>query len=215
MVDTNALIRFFGTPKDMKAELQKRNERTLSTGDVKSRMVTVREQLTLLDRDVAELYGVKTREVNQAVRNNPEKFPEGYVFRLNDAEFSDWRSKILTSDLPQETKDSVRKGLRYAPYAFTERGLYMLATILKGELATKTTIAIIETYAKVRGLKRELVELHNEKDRKKQTEKINHFGETLADIVMPDLGTVETESSLEINFFIGKIKHTVRRIKKQ
>ena len=90
----------------MKTELQKRNERTLSTGDVKSRMVTVREQLTLLDRDVAELYGVKTREVNQAVRNNPEKFPEGYVFRLNDAEFSDWRSKILTSDLPQETKDS-------------------------------------------------------------------------------------------------------------
>ena len=85
----------------MKTELQKRNEMTLSTGDVKSRMVTVREQLTLLDRDVAELYGVKTREVNQAVRNNPAKFPEGYVFQLNDAEFSDWRSKILTSDLPQ------------------------------------------------------------------------------------------------------------------
>ena len=129
MVDTNALIRFFGTPKDMKAELQKRNERTLSTGDVKSRMVTVREQLTLLDRDVADLYGVKTREVNQAVRNNPAKFPKGYVFQLNDAEFADWRSKILTSDLPQETKDSIRKGLRYAPYAFTERGLYLLATI--------------------------------------------------------------------------------------
>ena len=169
----------------------------------------------MLDRDVAELYGVKTREVNQAVRNNPAKFPEGYVFQLNDAEFSDWRSKILTSDLPQKAKDGIRKGLRYAPYAFTERGLYMLATILKGELATKTTIAIIETYAKVRGLKRELVELHNEKDHKKQTDKINHFGETLADIVMPDLDTVETESSLEINFFIGKIKHTVRRIKKQ
>ena len=83
---------------------------------------------------------------------------------------------------------------------------------VKGELATKTTIAIIETYAKVRGLKRELVELHNEKDRKKQTEKINHFGETLVDIVMPDLDTVETESSLEINFFIGKIRHVLLRI---
>ena len=90
----------------------------------------------------------------------------------------------------------------------------MLATILKGELATKTTIAIIETYAKVRELKRELVELHSEKDRKKQTEKIHHFGETLADIVMPDLDTVETESSREINFLVGKIKHTMRLIKK-
>ena len=106
----------------MKTELQRQNEKTLSAGDVKSRMVTVREQLTLLDRDVAELYGVKTREVNQAVRNNPAKFPKGYVFQLNDAEFADWRSKILTSDLPQEKKDSIRKGLRYAPYAFTERG---------------------------------------------------------------------------------------------
>ena len=90
----------------------------------------------------------------------------------------------------------------------------MLATILKGELATKTTIAIIETYAKVRELKRELVELHSEKDRKKQTEKIHHFSETLDDIVMPDLDTVETESSREINFLVGKIKHTVRLIKK-
>ncbi len=195
-------------------ELQKRSKRTLSISDVRARMVTVCGQLTLLDRDVAELYGVKTREVNQAVHNNPTKFPEGYVLQLDDAEFADWRSKILTSDLPQGKKDCIRKGIRYAPFAFTERGLYMLATILKGELATKTTIAIIETYAKVREMKRELVELHSEKDRKKQTEKIHHFGETLADIVMPDLDTVETESSREINFLVGKIKHTVRRIKK-
>ena len=62
---------------------------------------------------------------------------------------------------------------------------------------------------------RELVELHNEKDHKRQAEKMHHFGESLADIVMPDLDTVETESSLELNFFIGKIKHTVRRIKRQ
>ncbi len=90
----------------------------------------------------------------------------------------------------------------------------MLATILKSQQAIATTFAIIETFAKVHGLKHELVELHKENDKRQQAEKLRHFGKTLADIVMPDLDTVETESSLELNFFIGKIKHTVKRIKK-
>ena len=100
------------------------------------------------------------------------------------------------------------------PRAFTEKGLYMLATILKSERATAVTIAIIETFAKVRELKRELVELHKETDKAEQEKKMNHFGEVLTDIVMPDLETSETESSLEINFIIGKIKHTVKRVRK-
>ena len=90
----------------------------------------------------------------------------------------------------------------------------MLATILKSERATAVTIAIIETFAKVRELKRELVELHKETDKAEQEKKMNHFGEVLTDIVMPDLETSETESSLEINFIIGKIKHTVKRVRK-
>lgn len=90
----------------------------------------------------------------------------------------------------------------------------MLATILKSDQATAVTFAIIETFAKVRTLKRELVELHKETDRNKQKDKMRHFGEVLSDIVMPDLETSETESTLELNFFIGKIKHTVKRVKK-
>ena len=90
----------------------------------------------------------------------------------------------------------------------------MLATILKSERATAVTIAIIETFAKVRELKRELVELHKETDKAVQEKKMHHFGEVLTDIVMPDLETSETESSLEINFIIGKIKHTVKRVRK-
>ena len=62
---------------------------------VKSRMLSVRGQMTLLDRDVAEIYGVQTKEINQAVRNNPDKFPEGFLIQLNSEEFSDWKSKIL------------------------------------------------------------------------------------------------------------------------
>jgi len=90
----------------------------------------------------------------------------------------------------------------------------MLATILKGEQARNMTFAIIETFVKVRELKRELLDLHKETDKAKQQTKIQHFGEVLTDIVMPDLQTSETESSLEINFLIGKIKHTVKRVRK-
>lgn len=90
----------------------------------------------------------------------------------------------------------------------------MLATILKSPTAVRTTLAIINTYAQVRGLKRELVEMHKETNAGKRSAMMRHFGETLTDIVMPDLDTVETESSLELNFFIGKIKHTVRRVKR-
>ena len=181
---------------------------------VKSRMLIVRDQPVLLDRDVAALYGVQTKEINQAVRNNPDKFPEGFLLQLNNDEFSDWKSKILTSNLSPAEKNAIKMGVRRAPKAFTERGLYMLATVLKGELATKATLAIVNTYAQVRSVKRELLELHKEGDKKKKHALMQHFGETLTDIVMRDPDEVETESSLELNFFIGKIKHTVRKIKK-
>ena len=181
---------------------------------VKSRLLVLRGEEVLLDRDVAFLYGVQTREINQAIRNNPGKFPEGYTFQLSAVEFHDWKSKILISNLSDDERASIKMGMRRAPMALTERGLYMLATILKGEVATRATLAIIETYAQVRGIKRELVALHKETDAKKREGMMKHFGEAVADIVMPELDTVETESTLELNFFIGKLKHTVRRIKK-
>ena len=90
----------------------------------------------------------------------------------------------------------------------------MLATILKSKRAQDVTFAIIETFDKVRYLKREIMELHKETDIEKQTTKMQKFGEVISDIVMPDLETSETESTLELIFFIGKIKHTVMRVKK-
>ena len=173
---------------------------------VKSRMLQVRNQQVLLDRDVAALYGVETRVINQAVKNNPEKFPDGYVVEISSDEFATLRSKFLTANISSKS--------RALPKVFTEKGLYMLATILKGEQAVRTTLAIIETYAEVRAMKRELLALHTETDAKKRKLMIQHFGEALTDIVMPDLTTAETESSMEINFLIGKLKHTVRRVRK-
>ena len=128
------------------------------------------------------------------------------MFVLTTDELSDLRSKIST------TKISAKS--RVAPKVFTEKGLYMLATILKSKRAQDVTFAIIETFAKVRYLKREIVDLHKETDIEKQTTKMQKFGEVISDIVMPDLETSETESTLELNFFIGKIKHTVKRVKK-
>lgn len=183
----------------------------LDIQEVESKIIEVRGSQVLLDKDVASLYDVQTREINQAVRNNPEKFPEGYVFELNEEESALLRSKILTL----EHNTGKGRHTKYNYKAFSEKGLYMLATILKGKKATAATIAIIETFAKVRSLKRELVELHKEQDKKVQESKIKHFGDVLTDIVMPDLQTQETESSLEINFLIGKIKHTVKRVRKE
>ena len=179
--------------------------------EVEDRIMVIRGQQILLDRDVAVLYGVKTREVNQAVRNNPLKFPEGYVLELSNDESSVLRSKLLTL----EHSDGKGRYSKYNFKAFTEKGLYMLATILKSPMAATASIAIVETFVKVRSLKRELVELHNETDKEKQKSRMHHFGEVLTDIVMPDLQTNETESSLELNFLIGKIKHTVKRVRKE
>ena len=177
---------------------------------VQSRMVMLRNEPVLLAQDVASLYGVEPREVGQAIRNNPAKFPEGYVLSLTKDEIESLKSKFLTLETGNGRGLYSKRGYK----ALTERGLYMLATILKSPAAAKATLAIIETYAQVRGVKRELAAMHKEKDAKKRLGMMKHFGETVADLVMPDLDTVETESTLELNFFIGKIKHTVRKIKK-
>ena len=191
------------------SDIVKKDETTLPVlmEQVEDKIAVIRNVDVIADADVAALYGVETREINQAVRNNRDKFPTSYMFDLNNSELNDLRSKILTTNVSSKSRSTTK--------VFTERGLYMLATILKGETAKNMTFAIIETFAKVRELKRELLEFHQEKDKEKQASKMQHFGEVLTDIVMPDLQTSETESSLEINFFIGKIKHTVKRVRKE
>ena len=175
--------------------------------EVENKIAVIRQVQVIADADVAALYGVETKRVNEAVRNNPDKFPPHYMFELTKSELHDLRSKISTTKVSTKSRNATK--------VFTERGLYMLATILRSERATAVTFAIIETFTKVRELKRELVELHQETDKEKQKAKMQHFGDVLTEIVMPDLQTSETESSLEINFLIGKIKHTVKRVRRE
>lgn len=84
---------------------------------VESRIIDLRGQKVILDYDVAALYGVETREINQAVKNNPEKFPDGYIIEIEKQEFINLRSKNLIANNPKS---------RILPKAFTEKGLYML-----------------------------------------------------------------------------------------
>ena len=105
----------------------------ISYSDVKQRIVCIREKAVIIDVDVAALYGVETKHVNQAVRNNRDKFPADYVFELTSGEVENLRSKILTTKLSSKS--------RVAPKAFKEKGLYMLATILKSKRATLSRLS--------------------------------------------------------------------------
>ena len=193
-----------------KITIAKKHQKALlpvSLEEVQSKIVLVRNQNVISDADIANLYGVETKRINEAVRNNPDKFPEDYMFALTPEELQNLRTKISTTNISAKS--------RTMPKVFTEKGLYMLATILKSPIAISVTFAIIETFAKTRYLKRELVALHKETDSTQASEKLKRFGEVIADLVMPDLETSETESTLELDFFIGKLKHTVKRTKKQ
>ena len=174
---------------------------------VRSLLVAIRGQMVLLDRDVATLYEVQTKEVNQAVRNNPDKFPAGFVFQLNSLELENWKSKILTSNLSEEELSSVKMGMRKLPYAFTERGLYMLATILKGKAATRATLAIVDTYARVREMSQTMEALQRVQDGgEEQRSLLQKTGELLADIVGKKLATKSCETEIEFNFALVKIR---------
>ena len=114
--------------------------------DVDSKVVEIRKIKVIVDSDVAALYGVETKRVNEAVKNNPDKFPKGYIITVNNAEK---KQLVEIFDRFNSLKHST------APVkAFTEKGLYMLATILKSPQATQTTLAIIETFAKIREMTR-------------------------------------------------------------
>jgi phage regulator Rha-like protein len=175
---------------------------------IESKLILVREQKILLDRDVAELYGIETKRINEAYRNNPEKFPEGYVLFLDENESKSLRSKFST--LNNSTRG---KHTKYQTKAFTEKGLYMLATILRSERATETTLAIIETYAKLKEFTQLIQSSVVDHKGELTNEVIEKSSGLLKELIVPDLKTDETETSFEINFAVMKLKHTIKRKK--
>ena len=173
---------------------------------VENKIIEIRGQKVLLDADVAEIYGVETRDINKAVTNNPDKFPEGYVVELSKSEKSE-----LVENFHRFNK---LKHSTVNPKAFPEKGLYMLATILKSEKATSTTIAIIETFAKIKKLSNNIKELSKSQHDKQRQNLLQKSGEIISDILYDDLVTNESETSFEINLALLKFKHTIKKSKK-
>ena len=185
-------------------------ENVVRFNQVEEKILTVRNQLVLLDRDVACLYDVETKEVNQAVKNNPKKFPRGYIIEVSSEENNSLRSNFLTLENNKRGKHT-----KYLPKAFTEKGLYMLATILKGDKAIDTTIEIIEAFAKMRAMSISIVELMKDHENAQKQKTLVQKGEELFDDIIGNaLDTVDTETSFELNLAAFKIKHIVKRRKK-
>ena len=147
-----------------------------------------------------------TKQINQAVSRNPEKFPDGYIISLTKQE----KEEVVTNcDHLQKLKFSPN-----LPNAFTEKGLYMLATILKSPQAVETTLAIIETFAKVRELSRVIHKIQSLPEHSpKQKTLMERTGDLIGDLIIPDdeLDVVGTETTYEMNLAIFKLKRTVKK----
>jgi len=177
----------------------------LPFNSVENKIISIRGISVILDSDVAEHYGVETREINQAIKNNPDKFPQGYIIQLNKDEWTNLKSKILTSSWGGKNK---------LPNAFTEKGLYMLATILKSERATQATIEIVEAFAKLRELSRTFSQLSETKDEPTQKSLMQKSGKIIADILGDNLEVTDAETTWEVNLALMKFRRTVREKKK-
>lgn len=105
----------------------------------------LRDMRIMVDRDLAELYGVETKRLKEAVRRNMQRFPSDFMFEMNDDEFRNWRTHFASSN-------SDVMGLRYHPFCFTEQGVTMLSCILNSERAIAVNIQIIRIFTKMREL---------------------------------------------------------------
>jgi len=179
--------------------------------DIKDRIIEIRGERVLLDRDVAELYGVDSKRVNEAVRRNHDKFPEGYIITL---ESNDW--EILRSQFATLSGSGWGQHTKYKPKAFTEKGVYMLATILKSPTATQTTIAIVETFYKLRELTEVISQLPSVLDESAQKALMTRGGEIISEIIDETImDVIGNETSFELNLGAVKVKHTIKREKRE
>ncbi|HRF35554.1 MAG TPA: ORF6N domain-containing protein [Cyclobacteriaceae bacterium] len=112
---------------------------------VVSKIYLIRGQKVMIDRDLAELYGVETKRLKEAVRRNIARFPQDFMFEMNKSEFEQWRKESIT-----ESED--KQGLRYAPFCFTEQGVTMLSCVLNSKRAIEVNIQIIRIFTRLREL---------------------------------------------------------------
>ncbi len=113
---------------------------------IEHRIYVIRGQKVMLDSDLAEIYQVPTKRLNEAVKRNLARFPEDFMFQLNNEELENWRSQIATSN------PGAKMGIRRPPYAFTEHGVAMLSAVLNSDHAIRMSILIVRAFVKLREL---------------------------------------------------------------
>lgn len=127
---------------------------------IQSKIYEIRNEPVMIDRDLAEMYGIETRVLNQAVKRNIDRFPSDFMFQLTEEEFKHWKSQIVISN-------SINMGLRRPPYVFTELGVAMLSSVLNSKIAIQVNIGIMRAFVYVRRTlssqsKNGVTELHKE-----------------------------------------------------
>ena len=127
-----------------------RKDISISQKEIENRIFVFRDTQVMIDRDLAEMYQVETRVLNQAVKRNIQRFPEEFRFQLSESEFENWKSQIVMSN-------EDKMGLRRPPYAFTEQGVAMLSAVLRSDIAIQVSIQIINTFV----AKRKLIANHS------------------------------------------------------
>jgi len=150
----------------------KKSNHSLASKEMVNIVFTIRNQRVMLDRDLAVIFDTETRKINQQVKRNLGRFGEGYSFKLNTEEFQSLR-KILRS----QNVISNWGGVRYPPTAFTEKGIYMLATVLRSDVADQIARHIVDTFTETKNILNENKELKKrilqiEKDASKKNEVI-------------------------------------------
>ena len=133
----------------------------ISEETIINKIYLVRDHKVMLDRDLAEMYGVETRVLNQAIKRNDKRFPADFMFQMTSEELSDWKSQNVISN-------KEKMGLRKPPNVFTEQGVAMLSSVLNSETAIEVNIQIIRTFTRIRQMLSEHTELRLEVEKIKK-----------------------------------------------
>ena len=182
----------------------------ISMKNIKDKIYTIRGIQVMLDSDLAEIYGYSTKAFNQQVKNNIERFDEDFMFQLSDEEVKDLRSKILTTNISSMSRSN--------PYVFTEQGIYMLMTVLKGELAVSQSKMLVRLFKQMKDYIVENQQVIGQRDfirlslqAAENSQSIAEFKKKLYDIdnkvqnVVSNLGKMVRKSELSpIMFSLGK-----------
>ncbi|MBL7932590.1 MAG: ORF6N domain-containing protein [Bacteroidia bacterium] len=123
--------------------MEVKNKMVVSDNLVMNKIYLIRGEKVMLDRDLAELYGVETKVLKQSVKRNIKRFPKDFMFEMTVKELQNWRSQIVTSN-------SEKMGLRHSPFCFTEQGVAMLSSVLNSDKAMSVNIQIMRIFTRIR-----------------------------------------------------------------